>query len=549
MVKALFASVMAIGCALFAGQAANAADDYYCDLAEQLTQPKVSPECRAVFIDAVSNEQDKIELRRFFDKYQAPDDLEISTLEDGIVQIRAGDHPTLNIAYVSQEPLMVIINNHFYMDESKDDSYARRFEKIFAKYKADSTSGKTASIFPFSPLLFGEEARAVFGPPPDIETQIGHTFSIVTNGSDKPLTGSAADVLKKLGEDEGFAPNYAGSFASKGLYNVWQMTKSVPALLTNKVKPEPMQDQYFSKFTCDKDGGIKEGKYRLGEKGVVARMVGKDTVAIKGLLKDGREVKVKLGTYDPRGQLCVDRFTSDGKGKCAKTWKAFVNDHKDQKARKQFVSMTKGHRKPSCRNFRTSELRHACSDYFASSLPNKGQMTEQDAMIVYDGKKAHSELSICKPDSKDCSSADAVKSFELAKLFDPTGRNGRAEADAYRPALQYDAMGAATGMDEQAADETKADKRSTRGRRGRNGRRAAAVEARSGKQEAKKAEESPDAQIGHDLHLSLDKIAVGMSMYSTLCKDPKGREKLDGIFSGTEFHDSNGKQLPSGSVK
>ena len=91
-----------------------------CGLADQFTAEKIDAECREAFVSEMTNEQDKVDMRRMLSGWKSPADLEITEL-DGFVQVGFAGKDPLRIAYLSYNPLMVSINDKIYMDTSTNE--------------------------------------------------------------------------------------------------------------------------------------------------------------------------------------------------------------------------------------------------------------------------------------------------------------------------------------------------------------------------------------------------------------------------------------------
>jgi len=527
VIRSLFAIALA---AVFC---TNAFADDYCDLAEQLTQPTVSPECRAVFLNIVTNEQDKIDMRRFFESWKAPADLEISNF-GSILQVQVGQSAPLNMMFVSQEPLMVIVNDKVYTDVSSEKSWSRRYQKIFAEAR---NAAKTADLFPLSPLLFGPNANADL--PPDPTDQVGHAFAVV-NSSGVMIKGNAQDVIAKLDESEGFAPNYTGGFFETVRGNIGELLNG---------HQERIRNEYHNEISCDAKGNVKDGRYRfLGNKGIIARVVGKDEIAVKGLLSEGREVKIKLNPRTPKGEECADKHTSGNKDQCQKTWKELVKSH--PKLAAEYKKMTKHKRKPKCSAFTTNSEIKACKAYFAKHTKTKGEDEDADyavngksgpndapdapngsKVIKYDDKHFQSLLSICKEGSADCSESEPIKTTDLAKLADPT--NSWVTAPSPKPLVD-----APTSPDADAESPQKpGSEKPTKGHH--KNKKSQAVDPELPPSDVADADKtSPFVFEGHSIKRDLERIAVGMELYSSCCASSQCRESVKPFMGakGTVFN-------------
>jgi hypothetical protein len=280
---------------------------------------------------------------------------------------------------------------------------------------------------------------------------------------------------------------------------------------------------------------VKDARYRfLGNKGVIARVVGKDEIAVKGLLSEGREVKIKLNPRTPKGEECADKHTSGNKDQCQKTWKDLVKSH--PKLAAEYKTMTKHKRKPRCASFATNSEVRACRAYFAKHVRTKGEDDDADyavggkpsagddpsapagsKVIKYDGKHFQSLLSVCKEGSADCSESEPIKSADLARLADPT--NSWVTLPTAKPADDV----TPSADDDQNAPQKPGSEKPTKGK---HKKKKSETPDQPAPDTATPDSTSPFVFEGHSIKRDLEKIAVGMELYSSCCASSQCRDSI-----------------------
>lgn len=554
MKPSLFCSMVGFIALSFVLTNAQAAEEKLCDLAEQLTIDKMDPSCRAQFIKSMKNEQDKVDLEKLLTGWKPPQGLEISDYGTHVV-INDGDK-SLRIGLIATKPLMLVINDRFYLDDSKETSFSRRIEKVLLRHEKAEKTARNKKWW--TPLLL--ETADAWGLPPDPSARVGYTFMLHRTGSN--IQGTARDLLGNNGwsRDDKLSPakdDYAPDRFQGYLWNA-------PERLMHGMRANTDQ------FQCIRDGdgkslGIKQGTFRIkspagDERGVIARPISQNEFAIKGVLPDlNKEIRIKIVPQGVNGITCIDRQQNGIQPTCAQRWTSFKATLTPEEKRRMGNNNSCG---------RLGPKEADCREHFAKLQP------AHELQIVDDKNNAGTKFSgISTCENAECTQFKAVSANDLVNNFDPRtrgvansegrqtleGRAGEAQAARELYASKLLSYGFTGDLCPQARNGRHScrlpNQRERNANSNRNLRRnnsdewralvAARTEANrlnnlvpttQGQQNAVAAEENRALQgKAKELHARLHQIGVGMMIYGTMCRDPQGRREANGYTRGTQF--------------